>query len=170
MIPSNNSIILIIIIRITIIGILFVEIVVIIYFVGNKPKRPISKRVFQENKTCQILRKKTNFFPPDAYQGVRNVCFLESLTCFVLMKHQFWDLPFWLITDDFCWNISIELAQANICQHHCIANKIATIRKITLFKGAWCKFQYRIRCWFFITPVYRKFPFFVHMFTVANWT
>ena len=34
------------------------------------------------------------------YQGVRIVCFLKNLTCFVFLKHLFWDLPFCLITDD----------------------------------------------------------------------
>ena len=37
----------------------------------------------------------------DAYQGKINACFLENLTCFVFLKHQFWDLPFCLITDEF---------------------------------------------------------------------
>ena len=35
-----------------------------------------------------------------AYQGVRNICFLENLACFVFLKHPFWDSTFGLITDD----------------------------------------------------------------------
>ena len=35
-----------------------------------------------------------------AYQGIRNVSFLENLTCFVFLKHQFWDSPFCLTTDE----------------------------------------------------------------------
>ena len=35
-----------------------------------------------------------------ANQGVWNVRFLENLTCFVSLKHQFLDLPFCYITDD----------------------------------------------------------------------
>ena len=30
--------------------------------------------------------------------------------------------------------------------------------KTTLFKGTWYKFQCNIRYWFFITPMYAKFP------------
>ena len=44
--------------------------------VGNIAKWWISKRVFQVN-----------------------VCFSENLTCFVFLKHPFWDSPFCLITD-----------------------------------------------------------------------
>ena len=32
------------------------------------------------------------------YQGVRNDHFSKNLTCFVFLKHPFWDLPFCLIT------------------------------------------------------------------------
>ena len=35
-----------------------------------------------------------------AYQGVRNVRFLENLACFVFLKQPFWDSPFRLITDE----------------------------------------------------------------------
>ena len=34
------------------------------------------------------------------YQGVKNVHFSENLTCFVFLKHPFWDSPFCLITDE----------------------------------------------------------------------
>ena len=33
------------------------------------------------------------------YQGVRNVRFSENMTCFVFLKHPFWDSPFCLITN-----------------------------------------------------------------------
>ena len=61
--------------------------------VGNKAKGQTSKRVFQENKVCQIFRK-TNMYPliptrTCAYQGVRNVHFSENLACFVFLKHPF---------------------------------------------------------------------------------
>ena len=63
--------------------------------------------------------KNEHFLPPDRHMylyisGVRNVSFLENFTCFVFLKHLFWDLPFCLITDDygkiavFCWNIFSE--------------------------------------------------------------
>ena len=63
-------------------------------FVGNKPKGRISKRVFQENKAAQIFRKTNISYPlirtsTCAYQGVRNVRFLENFTCFVFLKHPF---------------------------------------------------------------------------------
>ena len=35
-----------------------------------------------------------------AYQGVRNVLFLENLACFIFLKHPFQDWPFCLITDN----------------------------------------------------------------------
>ena len=34
-----------------------------------------------------------------AYQGVRNLCFLENMACFVFLKHLFSDPPFCIITD-----------------------------------------------------------------------
>ena len=57
------------------------------YFVGNKTKGWISKRVFQENKARQILRKTMISYPlirthTCAYQRVRNVRFSENLVCF----------------------------------------------------------------------------------------
>ena len=66
-----------------------------LYFVGNKAKGRISKRVFQGNKAHQIFWQ-TNI----SYQGVRNVCFSEILACFVFLKHLLGDSPFCLITDD----------------------------------------------------------------------
>ena len=36
-----------------------------------------------------------------AYQGVRNNRFSENLTCFVFLKHPFWDSPFFLITGEY---------------------------------------------------------------------
>ena len=35
-----------------------------------------------------------------AYQRIINVRFSENLTCFVFLKHPFWDSPFCLITDE----------------------------------------------------------------------
>ena len=72
---------------------------------GNKAKERISKRVFQENKARQIFRKTNISYPlictrTCAYQGVRNVCFSENLTCFVFLKHPFWYSRFCLITDE----------------------------------------------------------------------
>ena len=72
--------------------------------------------VFQENKADQIFRKTNSSYllirtRTCAHQGVRNVSFSENLTCFLLLKHLFWDSPFCLISDDyvkiavFCWNI-----------------------------------------------------------------
>ena len=72
---------------------------------GNKAKGQISKRVFQENKACQIFRKTNISYPlirtrMCAYQGGRNVRFSENLASFVFLKHPFWDSPFCLITDE----------------------------------------------------------------------
>ena len=77
----------------------------ILDIVGNKAKRRILKRVFQENKARQIFRKTNISYPlistrTRAYHGVRNVHFSENLACFVFLKYPFWDSPFCLITDD----------------------------------------------------------------------
>ena len=66
--------------------------------VGNKAKRWISNCVFQESKVGQIFRKTNIFtFLTPLYQRVRNVRFSGNLTCFVFLKHTFWDSPFCLI-------------------------------------------------------------------------
>ena len=67
-------------------------------YVGNKAKGRISKRVFQENKACQISRK-TNI----SYPLIRTrvwVAFLQNLACFIFLKHSFQDWPFCIVTDD----------------------------------------------------------------------
>ena len=79
---------------------------------GNKAKRQISKRVFQENKARQIIRKTSISYPlihtrMCVYKEVRNVRFSENFTYFVFLKHPFSDSLFCLITDDF--NASKEL-------------------------------------------------------------
>ena len=59
-------------------------------FVGNKAKGRISKRMFQENKARQILRKTNISYPHTcAYLGVRNVRFSRNLTSFVFLKDLF---------------------------------------------------------------------------------
>ena len=75
------------------------------HVVGNKAKGRISRRVFQENKACQIFRKTNISYPlirtrTCAYQGVRNIRFSENLACLIFLKHPSWDSPFCLITDD----------------------------------------------------------------------
>ena len=70
--------------------------------VGNKANGRISKRVFQENKGREILRKTNISYPlvrtrVCAYQGVRNVCFLENLACFVSCDTRFEIRPFALL-------------------------------------------------------------------------
>ena len=65
------------------------------YFVGNKAKGQISKRVFQENKTGQIFRKMKISYP---------LIRTRTLVCFVFLKHPFSDSPFSLITNDFILN------------------------------------------------------------------
>ena len=42
----------------------------------------------------------TDSTPTCAYQGVRKIRFLENLAWFVFLKHPFWDLYFYLITDE----------------------------------------------------------------------
>ena len=64
-----------------------------------------SQNMFQENKAHQIFRKANISYHLTCtrtcvYQGVRNARFSENLACFVLLKHPFWDLPFFHINDD----------------------------------------------------------------------
>ena len=79
--------------------------IVISDIVCNKVKGRISKRMFQENKACQIFRETNISYSllrarTCAKQGVRNVCFSENLACFLFLKHPFWDSSFYLIIDD----------------------------------------------------------------------
>ena len=76
----------------------------------SKAKGRISKRVFQEKKAREIFRKTNIFYPlictrTCTYQGVKNVRFSENFTCFLFLKHPFWDSPFCLITDEFLYLI-----------------------------------------------------------------
>ena len=62
--------------------------------VGNKTKGRISKRLFQESKARQNFRKTNISYllirtRTCAHQEVRNICFLETLTCFAFLKHPF---------------------------------------------------------------------------------
>ena len=74
--------------------------------------------MFQENKARQIFRKANISYPlirtpTCVYQGIKNVCFSESLACFVFLKHPFLDSPFCLITDEN--NKLIKIVIFNIC-------------------------------------------------------
>ena len=60
------------------------SIINLLYFVGNKAKERIPKRVFQENKARQISRKTIISYPL-----VRNNRFSENLACFVFLKRLF---------------------------------------------------------------------------------
>ena len=60
---------------------------------------------FKKTKHAKFSEKTNIFYPlictqMCVYQGVKNVCFLENLACFVFLKHQFWNLPFCLITNE----------------------------------------------------------------------
>ena len=60
---------------------------------------------FKLTKHAKFSEKRTFLAPlvrtrTCAYQGVRNVLFLENLACFVFLIHPFWDLPFCHITDE----------------------------------------------------------------------
>ena len=58
--------------------------------VSIEAKRGILKWALQENKVCKISRKRNISYPlihncACAYQGVKNVRFLENLACFVFL-------------------------------------------------------------------------------------
>ena len=64
------------------------------YFVGNKAKGQPQNGCFKKTKHGKFSEKRL-FLTPErcAYQGVRNVRFLENLACFIFLKHPFWDSP-----------------------------------------------------------------------------
>ena len=64
--------------------------VTVLFFVGNKTKEQISKRVLQKNKARQNFRKTNIIYPLlrirlCVYLGVRNASFSENLACFLLL-------------------------------------------------------------------------------------
>ena len=86
------------------------------HIVGNEAEGRISKRVFLEDRACQILRITNIFYPlirtrTCVYQGVKNVCPSDNLTCFVSLKHPLWDSPFCPITDELNVSFWIILSQ-----------------------------------------------------------
>ena len=77
--------------------------------VGNKAERRISNGCFKKTKHVKFSEKTNIFYSlihtrTFAYQRVKNVRFSENLTCFVFLKHPFWDSPFYLLTDEICDN------------------------------------------------------------------
>ena len=51
---------------------------------------------FKKTKHVKFSEKRTFLTPRScAHPGLRNVCFSENLTCFVFLKHLFWDSPFY---------------------------------------------------------------------------
>ena len=73
-------------------------------FVGSKAKRVNLQTGVSRKQSTPNFSKNEPFLPPDTYtyvclSGVRNVRFSENLTCFVFLKHRFWDSPFCLATD-----------------------------------------------------------------------
>ena len=56
-----------------------------------------------------------------AYQGVKNVRFLENLVCFIFLRYLFWNLPFCLIANELillwfwtCWTFMITNKFTNL--------------------------------------------------------
>ena len=66
-----------------------------------RQKSKSQKGCFKKTKHTKFSEKQTFLTDSCAYQGVRNVRFLENLDCFVFLKHLFWDSPFCLTTDEF---------------------------------------------------------------------
>ena len=116
-------------------------------FVGNKAKGQISKRVFQENKGRQILQKtnisyplirtKRRISPTCAYQGGEMFIFSENLTCFVFLKHWFWDSAFCLITDEFTLaSVAVHIVSSQLI---CNANYITGFYTKSNTRLKWAK-------------------------------
>ena len=72
------------------------------YHVGNKANWRISKPVFKKTKHTEFSEKRAFLTPWYAHvrQRVRNVCFSGNLTCFVFLKHPFWNSPICLFNDE----------------------------------------------------------------------
>ena len=88
-----------------------------------------------------------------ASSGVRNVRFSENLTCFVFMKHPFWDSLFCLITDDF----SVVFIQKMSVWYKIIANLRIYLNFVIVF----VRFH-----WYFNMIFWRpvSIAFFIHKF------
>ena len=126
-----------------------------LHLVGNNAKGRISKRMFQESKARHIFRRTNISYPlihthTCAYQGVRNVCFSENLSCFVFLKHSFWDSPFCLITNHLrCLKVfSIRPWKSFNKNHTEISYKKNTISPFNSFVR-WRSVSYRNqpKCW-----------------------
>ena len=121
------------------------------YFVGNKAKGQISKRVFQENEARQIFRKTDIPYPmirTCAYQGVRNFHFSENLTCFVFLKHLFWDSPFGLLPTihyNACQYFAVNAPQIRwlVSIWNATLGLIGVLRKLLFFFSFW-RYWYQI--------------------------
>ena len=76
--------------------------------VGNKAKGRISKRVFQENKACQIVRKTNISYPlirTRTCVSEGNKCsFFRNFGVLCFLEHPILDSPFCLITDEVALN------------------------------------------------------------------
>ena len=60
----------------------------------------IMAKLLNYNNSSVISQKGESQGVKNTYQGVKNIRFLENMTCFVFLKHPFWDLPFCYITDE----------------------------------------------------------------------
>ena len=101
------------------------------HFVGNKVKRRISKRVFQENKARQIFQKtnisytlirKRTFLTPLYAQmcvsGGKKCSFLGKFDLLYFFENLVWDSVFWLITDNFSYSKQNTEIQTRRKNHH----------------------------------------------------
>ena len=75
------------------------------------------KDVLKKQSTPKIKKNPKSLLPPDTHQGVRNFSFLENFACFDFLKHPFWDLPFWLTTDDLISAKGV-IIQGVLLRHH----------------------------------------------------
>ena len=95
------------------------------------------------------LFRKTNISYPMirartcAYQRVRNVRFSENLACFVFLKHPFWNLPFYLITDGMSL-FSVLPSILHQCQNYFVKAPSLSIppenrqpKRLWCFHGIW---------------------------------
>ena len=88
-----------------------------------KQKDESQKGCFKKTKHTKCSEKRIFLIPlirthTCAYQGIRDVRFSENLSCFVFLKHPFWDSPFCLIRLDLnnCSFAVTRLTQLWSCQ------------------------------------------------------
>ena len=103
------------------------------YFVRNKQKGESQNGCFKKTKRAKFSEKQTFLTPSPSptpplirtstYKGLRNVRFLENLTCFAFPLPPFWDLSFYLATDDFTVSFVYSAIDVIFLSKECVTSR-----------------------------------------------